>query len=138
MTAPHVLAPFAGERRKFALTLEQAEIMEAQLDCGAMYLEAVFRHRQQRIAQIRKVLTFALIGGGMEEGAAIDLVASTLAAGQVLKHVDLCHRILMAFIGPLEDEDGKGDTTGKKPEPPGESGEASGSSSDQTDSFPTA
>lgn len=130
MTAPYEIAPFLGERRKFSLTLEQAELMENNLECGVFLLEAIFRHSQQRIKHIRKVLTHALIGGGMDEGEALELVEQGVKAGAIARYTLLCHTIILNFIGPLDDDE----DAEKKPQPP-QSGEGeSDTSSDPTDS----
>ncbi len=135
MTAPYEIAPFLGERRKFALTLEQAELLENSLDVGVFVLEAVFRAQQPRLKHVQKVLTHALIGGGLDEGKAIDLVEQGVRAGAVLRYAELCHLILVNFLGPIDGEDEE--DGGKKPEPPQNEGE-SDTTSDQTDSSPTA
>ena len=124
MPAPSEVAAFLGERRKFALTLEQAELMEGALDCGVFLLEAIFRARQQRIKHVQKILTHALIGGGMDEEKALGLVEHGVKAGSLLRYADLCHVILVNFLGPLEDEGGDGK---KQQAPQSEGGESSAS-----------
>lgn len=120
MTAPSKIAAFLGERRKFFLDLEQAELLEEALDCGVFMLEAIVRHSQHRIKHTQKILTHALIGGGMDEEKAISLVETGVKPGHLARYTLLCHTILANFIGPLEDEAEGG---GKKPTPPqGEGG----------------
>ena len=133
MTAPYKIAAFLGERRKFFLDLEQAELLEGSVDCGVFVLEAIFKHGQHRIKHIRQVLTHALIGGGMDEDEAIGLVERGVKAGALARYTLLCHVILVNFIGPLDDED---DDSGKKPKPPQSEGEGD-SSSDPTDNSHT-
>lgn len=134
MPAPYEIAPFLGERRKFALTLEQAELLEGAVDCGVFLLEAIFRAKQQRIKHVQKILTHALVGGGMDEDKALGLVEHGVRAGALARYTLLCHTILANFIGPLEDEE-DGDGKGKPEAPQSEGGESS--SSGQEASSPT-
>lgn len=120
MSATYTIAPFLGERRKFALQIDEAKVLEEELDCGVLFLEAIFRARQQKLKQIQKILVFGLIGGGMDEGTAIDKVELALEPGAILRYVELCHLILVRFIGTADDEDapGEGERDENFPEPP--------------------
>lgn len=109
---------FLGQSTTLCLTIEQAEILEATVDYGVGLLEVLFRTNQYRLEHIREVLRYALIGGGASASEADEKVKLALKSGSVLKHVDLCHRIIIAFLGPLEDDDGK------KPEALAEAGDA--------------
>lgn len=98
---------FLGESTTFGLTISEAQILESKLDMGVGLIEMVFRANQQKIDQMREVLRFGLIGGGMEAKTADEKIQLAVQAGSILQHVDLCHRILIAFLGPLEPEQPK-------------------------------
>ena len=139
MAGTFTIAPFLGERRKFELRIGEAEVLEDELDCGVMFLEAIFRARQQKTKQMRKILTFGLIGGGMGEGKAIDTVEAALTSGKILQYVELYHIILVKFIGAASEneEDEDADEDGNFPEPPQDEEAENLSSSVQKDNSPT-
>lgn len=103
---------FLGESTTFGLTIAEAQMLEAKLDMGIGLAEMVFRANQQKIDQMREVLRFGLIGAGLGAKEADDKVQLAVQAGTILQHVQLCHNILMVFLGPLEPKDTK------KPEAP--------------------
>lgn len=104
-TIPSARASFLGEVRVFALDMAAARLLERKLDIGVMLLERVFRNSQQMIDHVEEVLRFGLIGGGLDEDKANDLIEAGLKAGWILKYCVLCHEILCNFLGELDDEE---------------------------------
>lgn len=110
--SPQVRASLVGEEYTFSIRLEEARIIEDKFDMGLLYLEAIFRQTFCKIEHIEAILKFGLMGGGKTEAEAHSIVQKAVRAGWILRYVNLCHEIILAFLGEFEEEEGK-DPVGK-------------------------
>lgn len=114
--SPQVRASLVGTEYTFSIRLDEARIIEDKFDMGLLYMEALFRQQFCKIEHIECILKFGLIGGGMTEAEAHSIVQKAVKAGWILRYVDLCHQIIMAFLGEFEEEENLGgEEPGKKP-----------------------
>lgn len=104
-TIPSERASFLGEARTFALDLAAARLLEKRLNIGCMYLQEIFKEKQAHITHVEEVLRFGLIGAGVDENEAAELIEAGVKAGWILKYYVLCHNILCNFLGEMDDEE---------------------------------
>lgn len=102
-------APFAGERRKFFLpVLGELRLLQEKLDLGPALIEQAFRKGFWKAEYISDTIKYALIGGGMLEAEADNLVNTTITSGKLLRHLPLAHDIIIETLGPIDGEDAPG------------------------------
>lgn len=100
-----ITAAFGGKIRTFRIDMGGWDLFQAEHDVGPFFLEMSYRAMRGTPAQIKDIIQFGLIGGGMDEDEAVNLVTSVVKAGYLTRYYQLSHNILLAFIGPDDDED---------------------------------
>lgn len=96
---------FGGERRRFALPVfGELRLLQDKYDIGPAGFEILLRQQAWKAEHVADIIKFGLIGGGMAEAKADDLVKTLIRPGRLLRYVQLAHDIILVTLGPLDKE----------------------------------
>lgn len=111
-----IVREYGGEARTFALPYRTLAQLEKEVDCGPLYLLATFSAsrspsadpamaRAFRLPNVRQVLFFALIGGGMTTRDAKELLAFYFEQRPLDESLPLAIEVLTAAIFGTQGQD---------------------------------
>lgn len=110
-----ILLPFAGSEYFFRLPVGQWQKIEEALDCGPLFVIDRLHNGQWRSADIREVLRWGLIGGGMTANKASEMLRDHVDGLPLFENLLVAQKVALAgWIGaPEEDEPAKKDEAPK-------------------------
>jgi Phage tail tube protein, GTA-gp10 len=100
-----ILLPFAGSEFIFRLATGQWQKIEAARDCGPLVVLDRLHNGQWRADDIREVIRWGLIGGGMSAAKAADYLRDFVDAVPLIESLLIAQKVAMAgYIGAGEED----------------------------------
>lgn len=108
-----VMMAWPGGEHAFRLALGDLEGLQQKTDCGPEYLLMKLRSGQWTAAELFETLRFGLIGGGMDQSAALKTVRDAFDRHPLIGFKVPAMTVLMASLyGPADDPAGEGSPAG--------------------------
>lgn len=111
MTPSMIVWP--GGEHPFRLALGEFEGLQQKTDCGPEYLLLKLRSGQWSASELFETLRFGLIGGGMDQGAAMKAVRNAFDRHPLISFKVPALAVLVAGLyGPADDSTGEDSPAG--------------------------
>lgn len=108
-----VMMVWPGGEHPFRLALGELEGLQQKTDCGPEFLLMKLRSGQWTAVELFETLRFGLIGGGMDQTAAVKAVRDAFDRHPLIEFKVPALTVLMASIyGPADDPAGEGSPAG--------------------------
>lgn len=108
-----VMMVWPGGEHSFRLALGELEGLQQKTDCGPEFLLMKLRSGQWTAVELFETLRFGLIGGGMDQTAAVKAVRDAFDRHPLIKFKVPALTVLMASLyGPADDPAGEDSPAG--------------------------
>ena len=108
-----VMLFWPGGEHPFRLGIEELRALQQKTDCGPEFLLMRLRSGQWHVDDLSETLRLGLIGGGMDQNAALKIVRDAFDRYPPIDFKVPALSVLMAGVyGPAEDPAGEGSPAG--------------------------